>query len=288
MALTRARLFGLTIESDMALPGLLAADAHAPTDVTVRRGSIEGEPDLVTEGGNFQVRDGREILIEADSAIPESNIRLYLLGSAMGLILHQRGIFPLHANSVEVAGRAIAVSGWSGAGKSTLAAWFHDRGHRLIGDDVCVLVPGDGSVIAHPGVPRLRLWGEAIDLTGRSREGLERAYAGEEWDKWDVPVDSGVVAEGLALGAIYVLEDAAELAIEPLTGAAAAEALFANTYRGGYVGQAGAPGHWRTVTRLLGLVPMFRLRRPFDLTLRDALGEMLLAHATAAVARTVG
>ena len=67
----------------------------------------------------------------------------------------------------------------------------------------------------------------------------------------------------------------------------AAEALFDHTYRGGYVVQTGgAAAHWRTVLGLLATGPLFRLRRPFDLTRRDALGQMLLEHATGQVART--
>ena len=283
MALTRACLFGLTIESELPLPALLPALEGVANDVTIRCGLLEGTADIAVPGvASFAVRDGREILVEAANDVPLRNIRLYLLGSAMGLLLHQRGLFPLHANAVEVNGRALAVAGPSGAGKSTLAAWFHDRGHRLIGDDVCVLQPSSAGVVALPGVPRLRLWGVAIDVTGRQREGLERAYAGDdEWDKWDVPVaPADIVADGLPLGAIYVLEDGPEVRITPLTGAAAAEALFAHTYRGEYVATAGAARHWRAVLELLARVPLFRLERPFDLTRRDELGQALLAHAS--------
>lgn len=187
--------------------------------------------------GSFRVREGCEIIVDAPPGVPERNIRLFLLGSAMGLLLHQRGLLPIHANAVDVGGRAIAVAGVSGAGKSTLAAWFHDRGHRLIGDDVCVVAPDkEGRMIAFPGVPRLRLWGEAIEATGRERAGLERAYLDDDepYDKWEVPVAAAdIVADGLPLAAIFVLEDGEEIRITRATGATAAELIFAHTYRGG-------------------------------------------------------
>ena len=80
-----------------------------------------------------------EIVAEPRQGVPDSNVRLFLLGSAMGALLHQRGLLPLHTNAVEVGGRAFAFMGKSGAGKSTLAAWFHDRGFRIVADDVCVV-----------------------------------------------------------------------------------------------------------------------------------------------------
>lgn len=229
--------------------------------------------------------------MDARLGVPERNVRLYFLRSAMGLLLHQRGLFALHVNAVQVDGRAIAVAAPSGAGKSTLAVWFHDRGHRLIGDDVCVLRTVGGGVIASPGVPRLRFWGQTIEATGRSRDGLERAYAGDDdWDKWDVPLSGGdMAAEGCPLDAIYVLEDGPAIAITQLNGIAAAEALFDHTYRGEYLRAAGTQAeHWRTVTVLLSLVPLYRVERPFDLTRLDALGVAMRDHARAQAARTNG
>lgn len=283
MAVTRARLFGLTIESDLPLPGLLPCGPDAKVDLRERREDFAGDADLSFPGvADFRVEEGRRVAIRAARDVPERNIRLYLLGSAMGLVLHQRGLFPLHANAVELRGRAIAVAGPSGAGKSTLAAWFHRQRLRLIGDDVCVLRPCEGAVLAYPGVPRLRLWGNALEATGQDRSGLERAYAGDdEWDKWDVPVqEAEVVRDGLALAAVYILADGDLLKIERLSGVEAASALFDHTYRGDLIEKVGlAATHWKTVLTLLERVPVYRLERPFDLTRLDDLGRKLLAHA---------
>ena len=292
MALTRVRLFGLTIASDVPLPGLLPAAVDEPVDVTISCAPVGERANLPIEPGlSFLVEHGASIVIDAAASVPPENVRLYLLGSAFGLLLHQRGLLPLHANAVDLGGQAIAVAGVSGAGKSTLAAWFHDRGFPLIGDDVCVVRRTGERAIAYPGVPRLRLWGQAIEATGRSRVGLARAYAGDDsLDKWEVPLgDGGAVGQGVILAAVYFLEDGAEFAILPLTGVAAAEALFAHTYRGEHVEQiGGGEAHWRGVLGLLGAVATFRLVRPFDLSRREELGRILLDHARGQAARTSG
>jgi hypothetical protein len=289
MALSKVRLFGLTIASEVPLPGLLPAARDAVVDVTIRRGSLGAEADLIIEeAGSFAVRDGREMVVDALHGAPERNVRLYLLGSAMGLLLHQRGLFPLHANAFAVGELAIAVAGPSGAGKSTLAAWLHRRGLPLVGDDVVALRHHEDAFVALPGVPRLRLWREALDVFGLDSEGLEQSYLEVDYDKWDLPVAADALArEGLPLGAVYVMEDGSEITIQRLGGAAAVGALFDHTYRGIYVERVGgAAAHWRAVTAIAAAIPVYRLQRPRDLSRLDALGEAVLAHARAGAVRT--
>src|SRR5258708_9269606 len=95
----------------------------------------------------------------------------------MGAIFHQRGLLPLHANAIEVGGQAVAFVGPSGAGKSTLAAYFRDRGYRVLCDDVCVVSFGsDGEPLAWPGIPRIKLSGRALAALVRRVCDLERVF----------------------------------------------------------------------------------------------------------------
>ena len=285
------RLFGLTIDSELPLPGLIPAPVGASVDVCIRRGTLGEEADLVIpEAGSFAVRDGREIIVDALPEVPERNIRLFLLGSAMGLLLHQRGLFPLHANGVVVDGRAIAVAGATGAGKSTLAAWFSRQGLTLVGDDVIAMKPGAERVMALPGPPRVRLWREALDVFEIDNAELEPSYVDAAYDKWDLPVaPNSLASTELPLAAVYVLEDGSDIQIRRMGGAAAAEALFDHTYRGAYVERVeGAVDHWRAVATLAATVPVFNLVRPRDLSQLDALGHAVLAHARLEVSRTDG
>src|SRR5687767_37791 len=117
-------------------------------DVTISIGAVgpvSGPPGVdlqddalvlrIPEVASYRI-DATSILVSPAPAVPEQNLRLYLLGSAFGALLHQRGLLPLHANAVEIDGKAVAFMGASGEGKSTLAAWFHDRGFNIIADDV--------------------------------------------------------------------------------------------------------------------------------------------------------
>ena len=290
-------VFGLAIQSEIELPELFATDLGEGADVMISVGSvpqigsaaseilsIDGTLVLGVPGvARYRIANGRSITVEAEPGVPDRNIRLFLLGSAFGALLHQRGLLPLHANAVEVNGKAVAFMGESGAGKSTLAAWFHDKGHCVIADDVCVVgFDASGKPYAAPGLPRLRLWTEALELMGRESEDLDRSYVGEEhYDKFDLPIDSGSTAQtAIPLAGLYLLKRADEFSIDSLSGINAAEAVFANTYRGAYVRAAGGQqNHWRSSVRLVQTLPVFRASREWDLRKFDDQNRRLLNHA---------
>ena len=276
------RLFGLRVRSEVDLPELFPAAESGEPDVSIGLGSIGGDVGpfgikqdesalllTVPEIARYRVRGGSQILVDVEPGVPERNVRLYLLGSAFGALLHQRGSLPLHANAVEIDGQAVAFMGASGAGKSTLAAWFHDHGYRVIADDICVVrFDGKGEPHVAPGLPRLRLWKEALEASGRLTSDYDRAWEGsEEWDKFEVPLSADLVADGeRALAAIYLLQSADEFETKKLTGARAAQALIENTYRGRTIVAAAGPRlHWEACMRVAEQVPVFELRRPLGL-----------------------
>lgn len=277
----RYLLYGLRLASDLPLPELIGDESEGDPDVRVRlqptgvpRG-CECDIHTLANGAGFRVADvgsyailgGSEIRVEPECEAPARNVRLYLLGSAMGMLLHQRGLLPLHANAVEIGGRAIAFMGPPGEGKSTLAAWMARAGKFVLADDVCVLRGRpEGGHQVHPGLPRLRLWRSSLEGLGSSVEGYSRSYLGDDcYDKYDVPLASPG-SGGVPLSAVFLLARGERLVSERLHGAEAVAALVENTYRGSYVPHAqGTERHWRQCMALASTVPVFRLRRPWNL-----------------------
>jgi hypothetical protein len=254
------------------------ADDSAP-GLTVRG----DESVLSIDGvGRYRMEGGRRLTVEPAPAASERNVRLYLLGSAFAAILHQRGLLPLHANAVVIEGRAVAFLGHPGAGKSTLAAWFHDRGFEVLADDVCVVTWDEaGRPLAHAGLPRLRLKPEALAASGRNADDYEPAF--DDRDKYNVPTGGAGLGQPVPLDGIYLLQRG-EPGIARLHGAAAVEALVANTYRGGYVPLMGRKGpHLLACARLARAVPVFEASRSWDLAGLDSSSAALAAHARALV-----
>lgn len=289
-------VFGLVIASEMTLAELEPAAAGVEPDVVVRRGSIDvpeaisgysvaGGGTLLTvpRVGRYMINNGREVLIDAAEGASERNVRLFLLGSAFGALLHQRGLLPLHANAIEIDGKAVAFSGHSGAGKSTMAAWFHDRGRRILADDVCVIgFDRAGRALAYPGIPRLRLWREALVASGRDAEAFDRSF--DDMDKYDVPTDREAPLRPLPLAAIYLLRKAegeeAPAEVTRLMGVEAVDTLVSNTYRGGYLRTIGRTGdHLAACLRIARAVPVFRAERHWGFDRFEAQAQGLERHA---------
>jgi hypothetical protein len=252
--------------------------AELPGAGAARSGlQVAGEEAMlsVPNAGRYLVRGGREILVEPWPEGSERNLRLFLLGSALGIVCHQRGLLPLHANAIVADGGAVAFAGHSGAGKSTLAAYFERAGYEVLCDDVCVLSFDEaGLPSAWPGLPRLKLWGDAAAAFGHEKEGLDRAIDG--MDKYHVPLGRPGAARPIPFRRLYLLGRApqeGEGEIVRLTGHKALEAVMAQTYRPQYLRPLGlAERHFRQCASLVAHAEIYAASRAwgYDVFEREA------------------
>ena len=291
----RGRLFGLDVLSELYLPfkqdlDLAAEKASvqirfgkiAPADNWLTRRGEDGLQFEVEDVGRFLVKGGREVIIDPAAGVSERNLRVYLLGSAFGAILHQLGVLSLHANAVVIEGKAFAFIGRSGAGKSTLAAWFQAQGHVVLADDVCaVSFASDGRPMVLPGVPRLRLWKDALEHAGHDSKNFERSFDGEE--KYDIPAPLESQHEASPLAGCYWLDEPGidiPLRIDRLSGAKAVEMLMTNTFRGRFVPLLGrSASHMRSCVQLAAMVPVYRAIRRKNRDEYESVARQLRQHA---------
>lgn len=277
------RVHGLVLASEFDLPELARRiTGEQPPDVVVRLASvpIDGQaipttlPGLrtidgsalfeVENVGRYLVKEGREVFIDIRDGADPAVVRLFLFGSVMGTICHQRGLLALHASAVSLGDRVVAFTGPPGAGKSTMAAYCLAvaGGGRLMADDIAVVsFRGPGDVVANPGMPSVKLWRDTLANLGHGSDDLVR-----DWfraDKFHVPADPAT--EPLPLACLYVLEsdDAAGPArFTRLAGALAADAIIANTYRIEYIDAVGRrETHFRQCALLAQTTKVVRLAR---------------------------
>ena len=236
-----------------------------------------GDEVLLTVAGTarYLVRGGREIVVDPAPGGSERNVRLFLLGSALGILSHRRGLLPLHANAVVAEGGAYAFGGHSGAGKSTLAAHFAREGYEILCDDVCAIsIADDGTPLAWPGLPRLKLWSDAVKAFGHDSGSLDQAVEG--LDKYHVPLADAGAAHAVPFRRLYLLartEAGEQPAISRLYGQRAMVGVMEHTYRSGYLGPMRLTAqHFRLCAALLRRAEVYEARRDwgYDVFAREA------------------
>lgn len=205
------------------------------TSASLENGYYEVKPNVfrmvVQDVGQYLVEEGKRISVEPLVGASPEAIRLFLLGSAMGALLYQRGLFPLHGSAVETRWGAMIFVGAQGVGKSTLAAQFHRRGYRLLSDDVCAVATAPGGLEVLPALDHVRLCADAYERVGTPQG------ASFNVDKFVVPMKEGYCPDPKPLQAIHVLADreSGDPEFEVLRGFERVQRLFENLYRPQYL-----------------------------------------------------
>jgi hypothetical protein len=287
----RYRLFGLEVESELACPELWPGRPATPAAIRFTLGppaqAIDSRFDgsrasvefSIAEVATYHVTGGSQIEVRPSPGADWADVRLYLLGSAMGALLHQRGVLPLHASAVELDGGAYAFCGASGAGKSSLAAALHLRGLRVLCDDTGAITCDDGGARFAAGFPRIKLWPDALEHLEIDTAGLRPDHSRGERRQLDL-TRGGVAPAAAPLRAVYLLATAVgEPHIEPLSAAATCAALMRHTYRKVVLAKVSSPAaHFRQCAAIAAKIRAFRFSRPRDLSQFERAADLLVDH----------
>jgi hypothetical protein len=243
------RAFGLTISSELPLFGLETTE-EAP-DVSIRRSPVpewDGDNATIRYGDRFRIRgqqwsvhfkslpftgliqDGNSVQFDADPAQDEMS-SLHVLGSCTGALLFQRGLVPLHGNTVTGPDGAAMIVGRIGTGKSSTTFALLRRRYELVADDISPVSFDEEQPQVIPGFPRLKLWKSTLEHFGLDCQQFRRLRAG--MDKYHYPVDDRFCATPQKLTSVYILQprDAAGVRIRALAGLEKLDALRPHLYK---------------------------------------------------------
>jgi hypothetical protein len=200
------------------------------------------------------------------------------MGSAMGSLLHQRNILPLHASAVETNGEGVLFLGPSSIGKSTLAAGFGKRGRRLLADDVCAVTAKNGSAPSIiPGFPRLKLWHDALKKLKHGAKGLHRVRLDKDFKKYFVPFGHADNTPA-PVRSIFILDKTNTDRFEAvqLKGVDKISPLITNTYRPRFLeGLGGKQEHFKQCAAVADKAVVTRITRPQQRFLLDELMDLV-------------
>lgn len=274
--------YGLTIRSDYQLPPLRAVSTHPDIngiDVIVKRGKVSPtglpKPNVSTsyyqaapnelwlniEGvARFHVSGDGWVIVDADEVADEQTIRLFLLGSCLGAILHLRNQLVIHGNAIRFGDSCVVFAGDSGHGKSTLAAALHQHGYEVLADDLAVI---DERYHVHSGYPQIKLWEDSAEKLGIEVSTLKKILYQES--KYAYPLNDGFCEIALPLRDIYLLEihDQPGFVFEALKGFEKFIPLKDNTYRIEYLEGFGLKqSHLKRCSELANRTRVTRILRP--------------------------
>ena len=291
----RYTAYGLNVTSDLRLPELTEARPACDAQVTIRREHVDlppgrGNPDATllwatptdvclrySDAGVFRIRDGGHIDVDPVEGADDRAVRLLLLGPALAVLLHQRGLLVLHASAVAFVAGVAAFVADKGEGKSTLAATLHARGHPLVADDLLAVQLDDPHVVrVRAGYPQLKLSPEVLTQLGEEPEALPRVHP--DFDKRARKVENVAGEAAHPLVRIYVLEGADSEAIDSLSPQQRFVELVRHSYLAALLEPTGERSvHFKQVVALASRVDVLRLRRRRDLSLLSLVAQLVEA-----------
>jgi len=212
------KAFGLKIYSLIPIPELRTSKFET-ADIIINLGKVNVPSyDILDEGLSYKVTENSiyrfwdligkfkitkdSIIINPAKGVNKIILRNFLLGTVFATLLRLRGLFVLHASSVNINGSAIAFSGFKGYGKSTTAMAFYKEGYPIVADDyISIEFDYDNNPTISPGFPSLRLSNNSRDFMG-----IDKFSSDNSIDKTYLSTLKSFSCNKIPLKKIYILQ----------------------------------------------------------------------------------
>ena len=285
------KAFGLNIQSDFPFRGIIT-DEKGFFDVKVLNKTVPENLEHVTFKGlsmesnhtefllkvpnvaNFLITEGKTIHIDPSPLAEQREIELFFLGSAMAVVLMQRGIIPFHGSAFEKDGKAIIISGTSGAGKSSLLRFFLNEGYKALTDDVCALSIEDDKVIITPSFPSSKIWEDVMDVFSLEKSAEKQLRP--SINKYRIDFEEQLADYNLEVESIYILRslNLESFSLKKVQGFEKFKILKQNLYRPKFPEATGKEKEsFITLNKLAQQANLFELFRSKNIEMLDAFNQ---------------
>ncbi len=289
--------YGLGIHSQFPIPEFVPAVAGCDVTIDINDDQTISEyiPDAVAQqplaldlsgeqgiiyikdAGVFLLERGEKIVVIPSENACEQKIRLALVGTVMAILLHQRGLFILHASAVNIDGETVAFLGDSGEGKSSLAAALNLQGFAMVTDDVTVVANQDqGRAAIVPAYPQFKLAADVAECLGYEQN--QELLLHPKLEKRGYRHLENFPSTPLPIRCIYVLQSGSQISITALKPTEAIAQLrhhsqLANLFPGS------EKSSWQQCLELSKKFTIYRLVRPRNLAMLPELAQLVTEHA---------
>ncbi|PKM55442.1 MAG: hypothetical protein CVV00_04050 [Firmicutes bacterium HGW-Firmicutes-5] len=250
------KAFGLNLFSEIEIPELNISNGKH--DVCIQLGTVPSVMNNVLEESNqyqlsraeflfdiegvakYYVTNGEQIFIELYKESDMNRVTVYLLGTAMGVLLIQRNRIAIHGSAISVGQQALIITGECGAGKTSLCSAFRKKGYGFLADDISVLsMDRDLQCFVHPAFPQQRLCSDTALKMGYNLQNLKQSSMEE--DKYIVKLEENYIEEKMPLTVIVEIQigKTEEVILEELKGIDKIKHIERNIYCGQLYDHAG-------------------------------------------------
>ena len=277
------RVYGLNIESTIEIPEFEVIDDYCNIDAKLSFGIVnEDIIEKITQGyvANYEKKDmwfyvenvaifhiynGNTVIVEPMGDKNNKMIKLYIMGSVMGMILLQKNRVAIHGGGIVVDGKGCIFTGQKGAGKSTITTALRKKGYKFIADDVCSINMGDVNTISH-GFGYQKLCEDAMGKLGYNIDDYEPFRGDLDINKYIVPAFDEFTKEEVPLEAIFELSvgDVEKVEIEEVLGASKINKILENIFRIEILKFAGGidPSYFKKCLNIAKNTRLYKITRP--------------------------
>lgn len=183
---------------------------------------------------SYRVQNGNNVHIYPHENADRASIELFLNGSVLGAILHQRSILPFHGCSFEYKGKGVIICGSSGTGKSSVTVAFCQNGGQFINDDITPVRNEGLATIIIPIKTRIKLWDDSLQKLKIKNDSFEKIRP--TLNKFYLPAQENSIMEQ-QLNHVFILRihNKEEFVVNELHGMAKYNALRNQIYRKMYL-----------------------------------------------------
>lgn len=244
-------VYGLNIESEIMIPELTILDPNYKDNIDVKiifdfmNEDIKQKIDKkeiadynsdevwfhINNVGTYLIQNGDTVTIELCEN-PDLNIlKVYILGSVLGIILLQRNTVAIHGGSIVINNKGCIFTGDKGAGKSTLTTALRQRGYDFVSDDVGAIELSDIPMI-NPGFGYQKLCEDAMTKLGYDSSKFT-PFRSDMNIKYIVPALDNFVKEKVPFKALFEIEqgDTQKVEVVEVTGNEKLQKIIKNVFR---------------------------------------------------------
>jgi len=277
MKFEKYRLFGLNILSELTLTDELAEFDKSDVDIFWGKVNIDLDANyhsindksirfVAKQIGKYEISCGNKITIEPLKNANIDDIKIFLFGTAFGLLMHQRREYPLHGSSLVINNYSFIFLGHSGAGKSSLALGFSGRGYRILSDDISRIEKKGTTYVVHHSYPSQKLCRDTLNHI-ESEVSISKRLFGE-LDKFQIVNPLIFEKEPKELKVIIEIYPSTnkDISLRKLNNKDALNALITHSYRQEFMSSyMDVSDHLINCVELMKKIKVYRLYRPQNL-----------------------